>query len=406
MNIQKIRSNFPILSKKINKNKLIYFDNSATTQKPKSVIDAEQYYYLNFNANIHRGIHYLAEKSEKLYEQSKAETAKFINSKPEEIIYTKNTTESLNILAYSLCLNYLKKGDLILISEAEHHSNLVPWQQLAKKFDYKLKFIPILNDFSLDINSYKKLLLEKPKIVSINYISNVLGEINPVKEITQLAHENGSIVIIDGAQSTGHIKTDVTNIDCDFFAFSSHKMYGPQGMGVLYGKYKQLEKLHPFLFGGGMIESVSKTNSTFNSIPNNFEAGTPNVAGAYAHLQAIKFLNEVNFDSIRKHEIELTKYTLEKLSQVKGIEIFGKKEMTENRSGVISFYTNFAHPHDIADLLNSKGIAIRAGNHCAQPLHQKFCVKSTARISFGCYNTIDEIDIIIKELNNLKKIFK
>lgn len=401
-----IRADFPILSVKVNNKPLAYFDNSATSQKPRAVIDKITEYYRKTNANIHRGIHYLSEKATEEYEESKRKVAKFIGAKSEkEIIYTRNATESINLVAYSLAATNLKKGDLIISSEMEHHSNIVPWQLLKERIGIKLEFIPVKEDFTLDLDVYKKLLKNKPKLATFVHASNVLGTINPVKEMTQMAHKAGAKVLIDGAQSAPHMKIDMQDIDCDFFAFSAHKMCGPTGIGVLYGKEKLLEEMAPFLAGGDMIKQVTLKKSSWNNLPWKFEAGTPNIADGIAFGATIDYLNAIGMNEIEEHERELVSFALKKMQKVKGFEVFGQDDSVEKRGGVIAFALKCAHPHDIAQILNDEGIAIRSGHHCAQPLHKKFRKAATARVSFYLYNTIEEVDRMIAALKKVVQMF-
>jgi cysteine desulfurase/selenocysteine lyase len=401
-----IRADFPILSVKVNKKPLVYFDNSATSQKPRAVIDKLVEYYKETNANIHRGIHYLSEKATEEYEESKSKVAKFIGAKSKkEIIYTRNATESLNLVAYSLAVKNLHKGDLIISTEMEHHSNIVPWQLLKKRLGIKLAFIPLKEDFTLDLDYYKKLLKKKPKLVTFVHASNVLGTINPAKEMTKLAHKAGAIVLIDGAQSAPHMKLDMQDIDCDLFAFSAHKMCGPTGIGVLFGKEKLLDEMSPFLAGGDMINEVTLAKSTWNKLPWKFEAGTANIADGIAFGATIDYLEDIGMNNIEKHERELTSYTLKKLVKVKGLEVFGLDDKAEKRGGMIAFTLKSAHPHDIAQILNDEGIAIRSGHHCAQPLHKKFRKAATARASLYLYNTIEEVDRMMEALKRVVKMF-
>ena len=406
MNLKDIRKDFPILSTEVNGKPLIYLDNAATTQKPKAVIDKLVEYYSKTNANIHRGIHYLSEKATQEYEESKNLTAKFINAKSnKEIIYTRNTTESINLVAYACGLASLKKGDIIISSEMEHHSNIVPWQEITKKTGAILKFIKVKDDFPLDLEDYKSLLKLKPKLAAFTHASNVLATINPVKEMTELAHDAGSLVLIDGAQAAPHMKIDMQSIGCDFYAFSAHKMCGPTGIGVLYGKEKILMEMEPFLFGGDMIKSVNFEKSEWNDLPWKFEAGTSNIADGIAFGEAIKYLNKIGIENITTHVRDLTNYALDKIQKIDGVNVFGVSDNAKERGAVIAFTTDFAHPHDIAQILNEDGIAIRSGNHCAQPLHNKFNVQATSRASFYFYNTKEEVDFFIEKLIGVKKIF-
>lgn len=405
LNIAKIKSQFPILNKKINGKNLVYLDNASTTQKPKSVIDAIKFYYENINANIHRGIYSLSETATKEYEKTRQLTANFIKAKSsEEIIFTRNTTESINLIAYTWGEKNIKKGDEIIVSVLEHHSNLIPWQELAKRKKAKLKIIPLNKDYTLDLNAYKKLLTHKTKLVAITAMSNVLGTITPLKEIIQLAHKKNALVLVDGAQSIGHLGTNVRKIDCDFFVFSSHKMLGPTGVGVLYGKKKILESMPPFLFGGDMIKKVSQFNATFSDLPWKFEAGTPNIADVIAFSKALEFIQEIGIKNIQKHENDLLKYAIKKFSKYKEITLF--LPPISQMGGILSFTIKGIHPHDIAQILSDEGICIRAGHHCAQPLMEKLKVSSTARLSFYIYNTKKDIDQAEKAIQKTLKIFK
>lgn len=402
-----IRSDFPILDVKVNNNPLIYFDNSATSHKPSAVIHKLTEYYTKYNANIHRGIHELSEKATEEYERSKKLVARFINAKNEkEIIYTRNTTESLNLVAYTWALENLKKGDLIVSTEMEHHSNIVQWQLIAKNTGAKIAFIPVREDFTLDLDNYKQLLNQNPKLVTFVHASNVLGTINPAKKIVSLAKEAGAVTIVDGAQSVPHMKVDMQSLDCDFYAFSSHKMCGPTGIGVLYGKEKLLNAMPPFLAGGDMINKVTLQKSTWNDLPWKFEAGTPNIADGIAFGTAIEYLEKNGMDNVEKHEREITSYAIEKLKEVEGFEIFGQDDTPLKRGGMIAFTLKSAHPHDIAQIVNEDGIAIRSGHHCAQPLHDKFKKTATARASFYIYNTKEEVDKLVESLQKVTKMFK
>jgi cysteine desulfurase/selenocysteine lyase len=406
INVDQIREDFPILKRKFYGKQLIYFDNAATSQKPKQVIEAIKRYYEEQNANIHRGIYALSEEATQLYENSKRKVAKFINAQRwEEIIYTRNTTESINLIAYTWGRKNLKKGDNIVLTVMEHHSNLVPWQLLSQEKKIKLRFIDIDDEGLLRLDQAEKLIDENTKLVSVTHVSNVLGTINPVKEIGKIAHEKGALFLVDGAQSTPHMPVDVRNIDADFFAFSGHKMLGPMGIGVLYGKREILEKMSPFLGGGDMIKQCSLAGCSWNDLPWKFEAGTSNVEGAIGLSAAIDYLNSLGMESIREHEEQLTKYALEQMSDIKDIKIYGPKD-TKLRGGVISFNLGNIHPHDLASFLDAEGIAIRAGHHCAEPLMIRLGVTATARASFYIYNKKDEIDVFIKVLNKIREVLK
>lgn len=401
------KSDFPIFQTKVNKKPLVYLDNAATTQKPKQVIDKLTEYYSKTNSNIHRGIHHLSEKATEEYEASKEIVKEFINApNSNQIIYTRNTTESLNLVAYSWAQNNLSKGDTIVTTEMEHHSNIVPWQLLAEKKGINIEFIRVKKDFTLNLEEYKEILhKQNVKLVSFMHVSNVLGTVNDAKEIIRLAHENDAIAVVDGAQSAPHIEVDVTEMDADFYAFSSHKMCGPTGIGVLYGKKKILEEMPPFLAGGDMIETVTLKESTWNELPWKFEAGTPDIADGIAFGEAIKYLKKIGIDKIHKQEQELVSYAIKQLSGIKGLKIFGQSDISKNRAAVVAFHTDFAHPHDIAQLLNEEGIAVRSGNHCAQPLHKKFNIMATARASFYFYNEKEEIDKLMEAIKKVKKFF-
>ena len=393
--------NFPILNQKINKKRLVYLDNAATTQKPIEVINAIKEFYEKDNANVHRGLHELSLRSSIQYENAHKSVAEFINANEEEIIFTSGTTESINLLANSF-EHILKPNDEIVITEMEHHSNFVPWQQLAIRKKLKLKILPIKKDLSLDLDIAKKLITKKTKIVAITHISNSLGTINPIKEIIINAHKNNSLTIIDAAQSISHTKINVKNLDCDFLAFSGHKIFAPTGIGVLYGKKHLLEKLQPSKFGGGMIKEVTIKNSTWNDLPWKFEAGTPNISGAIGLQKAIEFVNNIGINNIEKHNQELTKYAISKLKNIPGITLYTPK----NQGPIISFTLKNIHPHDVSEILNLEGIATRAGNHCTMPLMNKLKIQGTNRISFQIYNTKEDIDILIKAINKVQEVFK
>lgn len=400
MNIEKIRKDFPILNIKIHGKPLVYLDNAATSQKPKQVIKAITDFYENYNANIHRSIHYLGEKATAAYEEAHKKVAEFINADFEEIIFTKSTTESLNLLAYSLG-SKLKPGDEIVITQMEHHSNLVPWQQLAKKNKLKLKFIEIDKNGLLKKDSIKKNITKKTKIVSITHVSNVLGTVNDIKSIAKIAHENNALLIVDAAQSVPHMPVDVKKLNCDFLVFSGHKMLGPTGIGVLYGKKQLLEEMQPFLYGGEMIKEVTFKDSKFNDLPWKFEAGTANIAQAIGLAAAIDYLNKIGMKNIMQHEEELTKYAMKKLKEIKEVEIYGPKE----RAGLIAFNVKNIHAHDTATILDGEGIAVRAGHHCAMPLASLLGISASVRASFYIYNTKEEIDKLAEGIKKVIKVF-
>lgn len=402
LNVEKIREDFPILKRKVNGKPLIYLDNSATTQKPKQVIEAMTYYYENNNANVHRGIHKLSEESSELYEKAHQDVAKFISAKIEEISFTKNTTESLNALAYILIRN-LKKGDEILISKMEHHSNIVPWQYLANEKGLKLNILDLTEDGRLDLNQLENSLSSKTKIVSLTLMSNVLGTINPIQEISKLVKDNGSYFIVDGAQGVPQMPINVNKLGCDFLAFSGHKMLGPTGIGVLYGKEKILKELDPFLFGGGMIREVKNNKSTWDELPWKMEAGTPNIAEAVGLSAAIKYLEKIGMNNIKEHEKNLVSYGLEKLNEIDNLKIYGPSK--EHRGGVISFNIDKIHPHDLSTVLDHEGIAIRGGHHCAMLLMDILGVTGSSRASFYIYNTKEEIDKLVEGIQKARKLF-
>ncbi|MBR9707101.1 MAG: cysteine desulfurase [Candidatus Diapherotrites archaeon] len=392
---------FPILNEQVNGKQLVYLDNGATSLTPEPVLQAMNEYYHKFNANVHRGIHSLSEKATEKYDNAHAKIAKFINANSDEIIFTRGTTEALNLLAYSLT-NDLTEGDEILVSEMEHHANLVPWQQLAKQKGLKLKYIKVNSEGELD---FKKVITDKTKIVSVTGMSNVLGTINPVKEIAKIAHEHGALLIVDAAQSVPHLPTDVKDLDCDFLTFSGHKMAGPTGIGVLYGKKELLDKMQPFMYGGDMIKEVTFKDSTWSDAPLKFEAGTPSIAEAIGLAAAIDYLTKVGMDWIQEHEQEITKYALEKLQSIDGLTLYGPKN-SEKRGSVFSFTLKGIHAHDIAEILNQEGIAIRPGHMCAMPLvTQVLKQPAVARASFYFYNTKEEVDKLVNGLEECKKVF-
>ncbi|HEY59130.1 MAG TPA: cysteine desulfurase [Anaerolineae bacterium] len=400
-----VRAGFPILSCDAHPGKrLVYLDNSATSQKPTLVIEAINDYYRHTNANIHRGIHALAEEATAMYEHARANIASFIGlQNPSEIIFTRNTTESINLVANSWGKGVLKKEDNILLTEMEHHSNLVPWYMLSENVGFKINFIPITPGGLLDLEKYESLLRLGPKLVAFTHMSNVLGTINPAKDITQKAHDVGAIVLLDGAQSVPHFPVDIVDIGADFLAFSAHKMCGPTGIGVLYGRKKLLESMAPFLGGGNMIKKVTQNSFTMNEVPHKFEAGTPAIAEAVGFSAAVDYLNAIGMKNISAYERELTAYGMEKLESVKGVNILGPKP--EKRGGVFAFSLEGLHPHDVAQILDREGIAVRAGHHCAMLVHQKYEVFSTTRASLYFYNNEEDIDSLIKGIEKVKVLF-
>lgn len=403
INVDKIREDFPTLSEIVNGKPLVYLDNGATTHKPIQVLDAMRDYYVKSNANPHRGAHYLGVSATEMYENAREKVREFINANSyKEIIFTRNATESLNLIAYSYGMKFIEEGDEIVICISEHHSNIVPWQKIAQLKKAKLKFLYINEHYRLDMEEVYNKVTDKTKIVSIAQMSNVLGTIYPVKEIIEYAHSKGAIAIIDAAQSVPHMKVDVKDLDADFLVFSAHKMLGPMGIGVLYGKEKLLEVMPPFLMGGDMIEYVEEQSTTFAELPHRFEAGTPNVEGAVGLAAAIDYLNELGLDNIRSYEEELTAYALEKLKEIPYVKIYGPTDL-KDRGAVISFSVEGCHPHDVSTIVDTYGVALRAGHHCAQPLMKFLNAPATSRASFYFYNTKSEIDVFIDSLLKVRK---
>ena len=398
-----IRDQFPILHQKVHGHPLIYFDNAATSQKPLKVINAISEYYLQENSNIHRGAHYLSNQATEKYEKSREAVRRLINAEStEEIILTKGTTESINLVASCLSQYLFQPGDEILISGLEHHANIVPWQIAAEQKGALIKVIPILDSGELDLVAFKNLLSPKTKLLALSHISNALGTINPVEEMIALAKEKGALVLIDGAQSAPHMIVDVQALDCDFFCFSAHKIYGPTGIGVLYGKKAQLEKMPPYQSGGEMIKEVTFKETTFNDLPYKFEAGTPNIAGGIGLLAAVEFLEEVGLEHIARREAELLAYATKKLRELEGIQFVGE---AKEKAAVISFLVDGIHPSDLGSVLDKLGIAVRTGHHCAQPIMDRFEIPGTVRASFAVYNTENEIDMFIEGIEKVKKMF-
>ena len=397
--IQHIRADFPILREKVYNKPLIYFDNGATTQKPRQVLDKIMYGYSHLNANIHRGVHYLSQKATEAHEAARKTVAEFLNSpSPQEIIFTRGTTEAVNLVAFSYGEAFCRKGDEIIVSALEHHSNIVPWQMLCERKNMKLRVIPINEKGELRIDVFKTLLNPKTKLVSVAHVSNVLGTINPVEEIIRLAHANHTPVMIDGAQAAPHIRVDLQALDADFYAFSGHKIYAPTGIGVLYGKREWLEKIPPYQGGGEMIQTVTFEKTTYNELPFKFEAGTPDYIGSTALAEAIKYVQNIGLEVIAKYETELTRYATERLMEIDQMRIIGT---AEHKSAVVSFLVGNIHPYDIGMLLDKLGIAIRTGHHCAQPLMDEMGIPGTVRASFAFYNTKEEIDTFIEALKRV-----
>ncbi len=405
LDIQKIRADFPILTREIRPaTPLIYLDTTAPSQKPCQVLEAMDAYYQFSNANIHRGVHTLAEEATALYEAAREKIARFINAQQsQEVIFTRNTTEAINLVAFSWGRKYLKAGDRVILTEMEHHSNLVPWQILAQEKDLILEFIPVTPDGLLDLVEYTRLLDLQPKLVAFTQMSNVLGTINPTAEVIRLAHLAGARVLVDGAQSVPHIPVDVHALDVDFLAFSAHKMLGPTGIGALYGKQTLLDAMPPFLGGGDMIKRVMLRSFTTNELPHKFEAGTPAIAEAIGFGAAVDYLAAIGMENVAAHEQVVVSYALEALSEVDGLQVFGPA--AQHKGAVTAFTLHGIHPHDISQILDSQGIAVRAGHHCAMPLHEKFGLPATTRASFYLYNTKSEVDALVDGLAKVKKIF-
>ena len=399
INVTKIRSLFPILNQKVNGNNLVYFDNAATTQKPSAVIDILEDYYKNNNSNVHRGVHYLSGVATDKFEETREAVQKYINAQHvHEIIFTKGTTDSINLVA-SCFRPSLRRGDEIIISELEHHSNIVPWQLCCEQSGAKLKVIPLKENGELDINEFEALLSSKTKLVAVSHVSNSLGTINPIKKIINLSHAVGAKVFIDGAQAAAHISLDVMNLNVDFYCFSAHKLYGPTGVGVLYGKEKELNQLPPYQGGGEMIQEVSFSKTTYACLPHKFEAGTPNIAGVIAFKKSLEFVSDIGLNNIAKHEDSLLDYATSEILKIDGVKIYGESNM---KTGIISFNICNIHHYDIGVLLDKMGIAIRTGHHCTQPIMKKFNIPGTARISLAVYNTKKEIDICISAIKKAK----
>lgn len=405
IDVLQIREDFPILKREVTPGvPLVYLDSTATSQKPLAVIRAMNEYYEKTNANIHRGVHTLAEEATALYESAREKIARFIGArKSREIIFVRNTTEAINLVVFSWGRKFLQRGDRVLLTEMEHHSNLVPWQMLAQEKDLVLDFIPVTNEGLLDLREFEQLLERKPKMVALTHMSNVLGTINPIREFARSAHANGALVLVDGAQSVPHLPVNVQDLDVDFLAFSAHKMLGPTGIGTLYGKEELLEAMPPFLGGGDMIKKVYLHSFTPNELPHKFEAGTPAIAEAVGFGTAVDYLSAVGMERVAAHESELIGYALEALSEIEGLKVYGPP--AEQKGGVASFTMQGVHPHDVSQILDSEGIAVRAGHHCAMPLHEKFGLPATTRASFYLYNTREEVDQLVRGLAKVKKIF-
>ncbi|WP_277674179.1 cysteine desulfurase [Piscibacillus halophilus] len=397
-----VRKQFPILDQEVNEHSLVYLDSAATSQKPQSVIDALNEYYQRYNSNVHRGVHTLGTRATEGYEGAREKVKSFINANSiKEVIFMRGTTTAINTVAHSYGKEKLSEGDEIVLTKMEHHSNIIPWQQVAKVTGATLKYLPLQEDGTISLDDVRELVTSKTKIVAMGHVSNVLGTINPIKEVAKIAHENGAVIVVDGAQSVPHMSVDVQELDVDFYAFSAHKMCGPTGIGVLYGKQHLLENMEPVEFGGEMIDFVNLYDSTWKELPWKFEGGTPIIAGAIGLGAAIDFLNDVGMEAIEEHEQELANYALEQMEQIDGITIFGPRE----RAGLVTFNLDDVHPHDTATALDSLGIAVRAGHHCAQPLMKELQVTATARASFYLYNSKKDVDQLVEGLRKTKEYF-
>ena len=405
-----VRGDFPILTKTIyGKYPLVYLDNAATTQKPRSVVEAMTEEYYNVNANVHRGVHFLSQQATELHEGSRETVRKFLNARSSaEIVFTRGTTESINLVAQCFSDAFMQEGDEVIVSEMEHHSNIVSWQLQQQRKGIKLRVIPITDDGLLRLDEYEKLFNEHTRIVSVTHVSNVLGTINPVKEIIRIAHEHGVPVLIDGAQSTPHMPVDVQELDCDFFAFSGHKIYGPTGIGVLYGKEDLLDKLPPYMGGGEMIKNVSFERTTFNELPFKFEAGTPDYVATTGLAKALDYVTAIGMDKIEAHERDLTQYAMQRMNEIEGMRIFGPKDIQQH-DAVISFLVaqegSFIHHLDMGTLLDRLGIAVRTGHHCAEPLMHRLGIEGICRASFALYNTLEEVDALVAGINRVRQMF-
>lgn len=401
--VNAIRRDFPILSTTVYDRPLVYLDNAATTQKPLCVLDAMRHEYLNANANVHRGVHYLSQQATELHEAARETVRRFINAgKTEEVIFTRGTTESINLVASSFCEEFMKEGDEIIVSVMEHHSNIVPWQLQAARRGVAVRVIPMNDEGELDMEAYAGMFTERTKIVSVAHVSNVLGTVNPVREMIRIAHSHGVPVLVDGAQSTPHFKVDVQELDCDFFAFSGHKIYGPTGIGVLYGKEEWLDRMPPYQGGGEMIESVTFEKTVFQSLPFKFEAGTPDYIATHGLAVALDYVNDIGLENISSHERELTSYCMEQMRSIDGIALFGT---SEHKDAVVSFLVGDIHHLDMGTLLDRLGIAVRTGHHCAQPVMQRYGIQGAVRASFAMYNTKDEIDALVEGVRRVSRMF-
>jgi cysteine desulfurase / selenocysteine lyase len=403
LDVERIRQDFPALQQHVYGKPLVYLDNAATTQKPGAVINALRDFYVTSNSNVHRGIHLLSERATRAFENARITVQHFLNaSDPSEIIFVRGTTEAINLVAQSYGRSFLKTGDEIIISWIEHHSNIVPWQLLCEQIGAKLKIIPVNQKGELILEEYEKLLSPRTKLVSIGHVSNALGTINPIRQMIQLAHHHGAVVMIDGAQAVQHLTVDVQDLDCDFYAFSGHKIYGPTGIGILYGKSSLLEKMPPYQGGGEMISSVTFERTLYSKLPHKFEAGTPNIAGTAGLDAALQYVQNIGYQNIVDHENELLRYATDAVSEISGLRIIGT---AEKKASVLSFVLDQVHPHDVGTILDREGIAVRAGHHCAMPVMNLFGVPATVRASFGFYNTKNEVDVLVSAIRKVKEVF-
>ncbi|MBR1630371.1 MAG: cysteine desulfurase [Paludibacteraceae bacterium] len=404
MDIQQIRQDFPILTERVYNHPLVYLDNAATTQKPQCVIDRIVAAYTHCNANIHRGVHYMSLRATEYHEQARQTVADFISAaSPEDIVFTRGTTEAINLAAFSYGEQFVHEGDEIIVSQAEHHSNFVPWQMLCERKHAVLRVIPLLDNGHLDMQAFSRMLCDRTRLVAVAHVSNVTGIINPVDEIIRMAHERGIHVLIDGAQSAPHLPIDVQRMDCDFFAFSAHKLYGPAGVGVLYGRHDLLDQMPPYQGGGEMIKTVTINRTTYNELPYKFEAGTPDYVGSTALAEAIRYIRQIGWEQIEQHEAGLVRYAEQRIREIDGVRVIGE---TDHRIGVISFVVEGTHPYDVGELLDKLGFAVRTGHHCAQPLIDRYALPGTVRISFGIYNTHDEIDAFAAALKRVVSMLR
>lgn len=404
LNIDKIREDFPILKQNVYGKQLVYLDNAATTQKPQAVIDSIVNYYTNINSNIHRGVHYLSQQATYAFEEARIAVQKLINAENSyEVVFTRGATESINLVASAFGNKYLGKDDEVFISAMEHHSNIVPWQMICESKGAKLKVVPFNEKGEIDINAFSLMLNERTKIVAIAHVSNALGTVNPIKELIEIAHKKNIAVLIDGAQAVPHMKVDVKELDCDFYCFSGHKMYGPMGIGVMFGKEKWLQDMPPYMGGGEMIKSVTFEKTVYNDLPFKYEAGTPNVGDGLGLHAAIKYIHEIGYENIEKYEHELLLYATEKLKEIDSLKIYGT---AEKKSGVISFLVGKIHPYDMGTILDKLGIAVRTGHHCAQPLMDIYNIPGTVRASFAIYNTKEEVDMLVEGIKKAKQMLE